>query len=97
MLAAFIPGVSIFKLKQNTDLSEWRELSVAEVINCRNVKSLRVKDLMSDYDILTKLIKYPGNEAKAMIERMKIQKLEDIKLQVLAQNPQILGIGVSNE
>jgi hypothetical protein len=29
-----------------------------------------------------------------MIARMKIQKLEDFKLQVLAANPQLLGIGV---
>lgn len=47
--------------------------------------------LMSDYDILTKFMKYPENEAKEMLTRLKLQKLEDLKLQVLAQNPQIMG------
>jgi hypothetical protein len=41
-------------------------------------------------------MKYPEDEAKEMIVRIKIQKLEDLKLQILAQNPQILGIGVPN-
>jgi intein/homing endonuclease len=79
-----------------TPPSDWRELSRAEVITNRinNANSLKGSQLLSDYDILTKWMKYPEDEAKEMIARMKIQKLEDLKLQVLAQNPQLLGVGI---
>jgi len=48
---------------------------------------------MSDFDILTELLRYPPEEADKMIARMKIQKLKELKLQVMAQNPTILGVG----
>jgi hypothetical protein len=55
---------------------------------------------MSDYDILTKWLKYSEDEAKKMLARLKIQKLEDLKLQIIAQNPtssasacMVLGFG----
>jgi hypothetical protein len=50
--------------------------------------------LISDFDILTEWMHYTEEKAQEMIARMKIQKLEDFKLQVLAANPQLLGIGV---
>lgn len=52
-------------------------------------KTERVKpeNLMSQYDILTKMLNYSEDEAKEMIARLKIQKLEELKLQVIAQNP----------
>ena len=49
---------------------------------------------MSDFDILVKWMKYNEDEAKKMLSRLKIQKLEDLKLQIIAQNPNLLGIGL---
>lgn len=82
-----------------TPPSDWRELSRAEVITNRinNANGLKGSQLMSDYDILTKWMKYSEDEANEMISRMKIQKLEDLKLQVLAQNPQLLGVGIPGQ
>jgi hypothetical protein len=76
--------------------SDWREQSKFEIINNRinNANSLKGSMLLSDFDILTEWMHYTEEEAQEMIARMKIQKLEDFKLQVLAANPQLLGIGV---
>ena len=49
---------------------------------------------MSDFDILTKFLKYPEDEVAEMLARLKIQKLDDLKLQIIAQNPTILGVGI---
>jgi hypothetical protein len=87
-LAALIPGLTLIKPQQ-----EWKELAKAEIITNRyNTKSLNGTKLMSDYDLLTKWFKYPGDDAKEILARLKCQKLEDLKLQILAQNPSILGI-----
>jgi len=53
---------------------------------------LKGSNLMADYDILTMCLKMKPEEAKATIARLKQQKLEDLKLQVMSQNPQLLGI-----
>jgi len=76
--------------------SEWRELSRAEVVNTRiqNAGALKSGNLLSDYDILTKWMMYSEDEAKTLIARLKMQKIEDAKLQVLAQNPALLGVGI---
>lgn len=82
-----------------TPPSDWRELSRAEIVTNRinNANSLKGSQLLSDYDILTLWMKYTPEEAKEMISRMKVQKLEDLKLQVLAQNPILLGIGIPGQ
>lgn len=79
-----------------TPPSDWRELTRAEVIAGRigNASNLKGSLLMSDYDILTKWLKYPDDEAKKMLARLKLQKLEDLKLQLIAQNPIVLGVGL---
>jgi len=79
-----------------TPPSDWRELTRAEVITNRlnNAANLKGSQLMSDYDILTKWLKYDEDEAKKMLARLKIQKLEDLKFQITAQNPTILGVGL---
>lgn len=76
--------------------SEWRDLSRAEVENNRinNANALKGSLLLSDWDILTKILKYSESDAEQMISRMKNQKIEEAKLQVLVQNPQLMGIGV---
>ena len=82
-----------------TPPSDWRELSRAEVVNARygNAGTLKSSQLMSDYDIMIKILKYQNDDAEEMLARLKIQKLEDLKLQVLAQNPQLLGVGIPGQ
>jgi hypothetical protein len=84
-----------------TPPSEWRELSRAEVITNRinNAGALKGSQLMSDKDILVHWLKFDDEEAEKIVSRNKLQKLEDLKLQIIAQNPQLLGVGVpgSNE
>lgn len=79
-----------------TPPSDWRELTRAEVITNRlnNAANLKGSQLLSDFDILTKWLKYSEEEAKKMLARLKIQKLEDLKLQIIAQNPGVLGVGI---
>ena len=82
-----------------TPPSDWRELSRNEVVTARysNASTLKGSVLYSDFDILTKILKIPEVEAKEMIARIKIQKLEDLKLQIMSQNPQLLGVGIPTE
>lgn len=82
-----------------TPPSDWRELSRAEVITGRfgNATTLKSGQIMADFDIHTKILKYSEEETQEMLSRLKIQKLEDLKLQVLAQNPQLLGIGIPGQ
>jgi hypothetical protein len=49
---------------------------------------------MSDYDIMIKWLKYDEDETKKMLARLKLQKMEDLKLQIIAQNPTLLGVGL---
>lgn len=82
-----------------TPPSEWRELSKQEIISNRInwAGSLKGSMIMSDFDIMTKILHHTEEETAEMQSRLKIQKLEDFKLQVLAQNPQLLGVGMPSE
>jgi hypothetical protein len=82
-----------------TPPSEWRELSRAEITTARitNASSLKSAALISDYDILNKWMQYSESEAKILIGRMKMQKVEDAKLQIMAQNPALLGVGIPSQ
>jgi hypothetical protein len=80
---------------QMTPPSDWRELTRGEVLTARitNAGSLKGAQIMADYDILTEYMHYPEDVVKKMLARLKDQKLEELKLQVIAQNPSLLGIG----
>lgn len=82
-----------------TPPSDWRELSRAEVVNTRygNAGTLKSSQLMSDFDIMTKILKYNQDDTEEMLARLKVQKIEDLKLQVLSQNPQLLGVGIPGQ
>jgi intein/homing endonuclease len=82
-----------------TPPSDWRELSRAEVITNRitNANNLKGSQLFSDFDIMVDWLKLPPDEAKEKISRLKIQKLEDLKIQILAQNPALLGVGIPGQ
>lgn len=79
-----------------TPPSDWRELTRAEVVSGRiqSAGALKGSQLMSDFDILTKWMKYGEEDALKMLARLKIQKLEELKLQIIAQNPTLLGVGL---
>lgn len=79
-----------------TPPSHWRELSENEVIQTRFDRALAVKgsQIFADLDILTRILKIPLEEAKEIVSRSTIQKLQELKLQVMAQNPQLMGIAM---
>jgi hypothetical protein len=52
---------------------------------------------MSDYDLLTRFMKLPPEDVERIVSRNKIQKLEELKLQVIGQNPQLLGVGTPSQ
>jgi intein/homing endonuclease len=78
-----------------TPPSDWREISRNEVTQARYDRAAAVKgsQLMSDYDILVDILKFDKDRAKEYVARMKQQKLEDLKLQVMGANPRLLGLG----
>ena len=82
-----------------TPPSDWRELSRAEVWGNRLnwAGTLKSSQLMADWDLYVKILKYPEVEADEMISRLKLQKIEDLKLQIIAQNPRLLGIGIPGQ
>jgi hypothetical protein len=82
-----------------TPPSDWRELSRAEVRTARftNAGALKGGMLMSDYDIYTRILMYSDEDTSMMLSRLKLQKLEDLKIQIMSQNPQLLGVGIPNQ
>jgi len=82
-----------------TPPSDWRELTRSEVVSARiqNAGSIKGAQFMADYDILTLWMKYSEDETKKMLARNKIQKLEELKMQIIAQNPRLLGTGVPGQ
>ncbi len=53
--------------------------------------------MFSDYDIFIDIFKLPHDEVERKIARMKVQKLEEMKIQIMAQNPTLLGVGVPGD
>lgn len=82
-----------------TPPSPWKELSEAEIMNNRinAVTTLKGSMIMSDYDLLTKYLKISEDEAERLISRNKIQKLDDLKMQIIGQNPQLMGVGTPGQ
>ena len=54
--------------------------------NLRIKEDLKSAQLMTDYDIHIRYLRHSEEETQEMIARLKIQKLEELKLQILAQN-----------
>ena len=82
-----------------TPPSEWRELSRQEVITARiqSATNLKSAALQSDYDLLTKWLRYGHEETLEMIARNKLQKIDDARLEILKSNPSLMGVGVPGE
>lgn len=78
-----------------TPSSDWRELSRQEVLTARlgNASAAKGAQIYSDYDILLDLLHLTKEDAERKLARMKVQKLEEVKLQIMSQNPGIIGNG----
>lgn len=80
-----------------TPPSEWREMSRMEVMQARYSNAASVTQgptpLMSRYDALVDILKYQPDVAREMASRAKMQAIEDMKIQVMGQNPEMLGVG----
>ena len=78
-----------------TPPSDAREMSRAEVITNRinNGTSLASSQILSIYDVYVDYFKYSKEEALAKLARLNLQKMQDMKLQIMGQNPQLIGLG----
>jgi hypothetical protein len=82
-----------------TPPSHWREISENEVVQARYDRALAVlgSGLFSPLDVLVRILKVPAEEAKEIVSRATIQKLQELKLQIMAQNPQLMGIAMPGQ
>lgn len=82
-----------------TPPSPWREMSINDVLQARYDRAMALKGSMifSDLDIMTKILKIPVDEAKEIVSRATAQKLQELKLQVMAQNPELMGVTLKNK
>lgn len=80
-----------------TPPSEWREQSRMDIMTARwsnmTTVSTGPTPLMSRYDALVEIGKYPPEVAREIASRAKMQAIEDMKIQVMGQNPEISGLG----
>jgi intein/homing endonuclease len=82
-----------------TPPSAWKELSEAEITNNRitAITSLKGSLIMSDRDLLIRYLHLSEEEAQQIESRNMIQKLQELKLQIISQNPQLAGVGVPGQ
>ncbi len=81
---------------QMTPPSDWRELTRAEVLTNRitNATALQGAGIMSNFDILVEFMKYPEEVVQKMLGRLKLQQLEQLRMQIIASNPNLVGVGL---
>ena len=63
----------------------------------KGVMPLKGAKMMSDFDILTQILGQTAEEANETVAKMKRQKLEELKLQVMANTPHVFGVGLPEE
>lgn len=82
-----------------TPPSEYREMSRMEILQARyaNMATVIQAGVMSKYDALVEIGKYQPDIAREMSSRAKMQAIEDMKIQVIGQNPDLIGVGQSGE
>lgn len=81
-----------------TPPSEWREMSRMEVMQARYSNASTVTQgqpvaLMSRYDALVDILKYQPDRAREMSSRAKMQGIEDQKITLISQSPELSGVG----
>lgn len=74
--------------------SEYRKLSLNEVkdIDYNRAASMKGAGFMSDFDILVLILGKSEVEAREIVARMKQQKLDELKIQIMGQNPSLFGL-----
>jgi hypothetical protein len=82
-----------------TSPSNYRAISHNEIdeIKYNRAMALVGSQLMSKFDIFTRILEVPEEEAKELVARSTLQQVQELKLQVMAQNPQLLGIAMPNQ
>jgi hypothetical protein len=82
-----------------TPPSHYREISNNEIdeIKYNRAMALVGSQLMSKFDIFTRILNVSEEEAKELVARSTLQQVQELKLQVMAQNPQLLGIAMPNQ
>lgn len=48
--------------------------------------------IFSHYDVLTKILEMPENEAKEIVARVNAQNMTDLRMQMMAANPESMGV-----
>lgn len=82
-----------------TPPSDWRRINRNEVdeVKFNRAATMKGSQLMSDYDIFIEIMEYDEHEAKEMVARIKAQKLDDLKMQMIAQDPRLLGFNTPEQ
>lgn len=82
-----------------TPPSDWRKINRNEATQTMfdRAATLKGSQLMSDFDILTRILEIEDDEAKMIVSRVKAQKLEELKLQIVGSNPELLGINTPEQ
>lgn len=82
-----------------TPPSDWRRLSRQEVTDALYNRAVSIKgaQFISDFDIFRDILDLDEKTAQDYVARMKQQKLEDLRLTVMGQNPGMLGLGTEDE
>lgn len=77
-----------------TPPSDWRLINRNEVTEVLFGRAATMKgaQLFSDYDIHTRILGLDEDEAEKIVARTKAQKYEDLKMQVIGQNAEALGL-----
>lgn len=61
-------------------------------------KFLKTSNLVSDFDLLHSFMEIPEDQARLMIGRRKLQDLENIRTQIIANNPgMIIDTGMDEQ
>lgn len=82
-----------------TPPSDWRRLSRQEVTDALFNRAVSIKgaQFISDYDIFRDVLGLDERTSQDYVARMKQQKLEDLRLTVMGQNPGLLNLGTEDE
>lgn len=71
-----------------------RDFTMNEINESRYNRAMAVMQagLFSQFDVLTRILSIPESEAKKIVARAQAQKLMDLRLQMMAQNPELMGV-----
>jgi hypothetical protein len=101
MVHNFYPGELAEDRQFNKDAAFKRLLEAKEKLHAARLEPLpklkpKPGELMSDYDIMVQMLGYSPERAKEALQKLKLQKIEQLKLQVMSENPLVYGVSVSN-